>query len=317
MLPLPDLPIAGQIALLLVAMVFLWKGADWFVDGAVHVAHHFKLPDLLIGLTLVGFGTSAPEFAVSIGAALAGKSDMSVGNVAGSNAFNLGLILGICCVIRAIPTTKKLVYRDGLVLCVSALFITIFMMDRQLSRIEGGLLFVALLTYILVLFLRRDAPEALEDHQSFTWLDIPRILVGLSMIVFGAEFLVHSASGLARVAGLSEWAIAVTIVAAGTSAPELVTSVNATLKGRAGITVGNLIGSDLFNMLGVLGLAALISPLTIASTAVPGIWMLAANVLLVFVLMRTGWQITRLQGILLILVNLLRWYIDIQGSAIS
>ena len=316
MLNLPELPIIGQIALLIVAMVFLWKGADWFVDGAVHIAHHFKLPDLLIGLTLVGFGTSAPEFAVSIGAALAGKSDMSVGNIAGSNAFNLGLILGICCLIQAISTTKKLVYRDGGVLCVTAVTVLIFLSDRELSRVEGGLLFGALLVYIVVLFLRREALEEIEDHAPCSWLDIPRILLGLSMIVLGSEFLVHSASALARTAGLSEWAIAVTIVAAGTSAPELVTSVNAALKGRAGISIGNLIGSDLFNMLGVLGMAAMISPLKIASNAIPGIWMLVGNVLFVFLLMRTNWRITRVQGLILIVVNLVRWYIDIRGSGV-
>jgi len=316
MLSLPELPIIGHMTLLLVAMVFLWKGADWFVDGAVHIAHHFKLPDLLIGLTLVGFGTSAPEFAVSIGAALAGKSDMSVGNIAGSNAFNLGLILGLCCLIRAIPTSKKLVYRDGVVLCATAILVLIFLSDRELSRLEGGILFGALIVYIVVLFLRREALEEVADQAPFSWLDIPRILIGLCVIVLGSEFLVHSASALARIAGLSEWAIAVTIVAAGTSAPELVTSVNAALKGRASISIGNLIGSDLFNMLGVLGMAALISPLKIGSNALPGIWMLAGNILFVFILMRTGWRITRMQGLVLILVNLVRWYIDIRGSSL-
>jgi len=160
-----------------------------------------------------------------------------------------------------------------------------------------------------------DAREALSEVPTgeFRWLDIPMLIGGIVLIVTSGHFLVEAASEIARFFGLSEWVIGVTIVAAGTSAPELATSLIGVLRGRHGISIGNLIGSDLFNLMGVLGLAALIHPMTVASAAYGSVWVLAGLVIVVVVMMRTGWRLSRLEGGLLVVVNLVRWVGDFLG----
>lgn len=283
-----------------------------FVDSAVRIAKRFEISDLVIGLTLVAFGTSAPEFAVSIGAALTDRPSMSIGNVVGSNVFNLGIVLGGCAMIRAIPTSRKLVYRDGVFLLVSVFLLACFMTDGRMSRIEGTLALVLLGAYLLYMFAKKEAPEDTSDEgESATRKDVPLAVLGVVMILGGAHLLVNSASGIGRAAGLSEWAISITVVAAGTSMPELVTSLNAALKGRFGISAGNLVGSDLFNMLGVLGVSAALRPLPVEPNTQQSMWITVGVVSLVLVLLRTGWRLTRLEGFVLLLLNGLRWGFDI------
>lgn len=310
--------IALNIGLVALAVVFLWKGADLFVDSAVRTAKTFNISDLAIGLTLVAFGTSAPEFAVSIGAALSGRGTMSIGNVIGSNVFNLGIILGGCAAIKAIPTSRKLVTRDGVFLIGVALLLGIFMHDGDLVRLEGVVLLALLGTYLAFMFIKKEAPDELpHDSEPATWKDVPLGLLGLAGILVGAHFLVNGASELARSFGLSEWAISVTIVAAGTSAPELVTSLNAALKGRFGLSAGNLIGSDLFNMLGVLGLSSALTPLPVEPATRLSMWITVVAVGLVVLFLRTGWRLTRLEGVTLVALNFVRWGIDVFGSRVS
>lgn len=304
--------IALHIALVTVSIVLLWKGADFFVDSAVRIAKSLSISDLVIGLTLVAFGTSAPEFAVSIGAAVTGRGTMSIGNVIGSNVFNLGIILGSCAAIRAIPTSRKLVTRDGVFLLAVVTVLAVMMSDGGLGRIEGLALVAILIGYLGYQFIGKQSDEDIvTDGEAATWRDGPLSILGLVLILAGAHLLVNSASELARGFGLSEWAISVTIVAAGTSAPELVTSLNAALKGRFGLSAGNLIGSDLFNMLGVLGVTAGITPLPVEAATRTSIWITVFSVALVVFFLRTGWKLTRLEGVTLVAVNFVRWGIDI------
>ena len=299
-----------------ISIVMLWKGADWLVDSAAEIAHSLKVSDLIIGLTVVAFGTSAPEFAVTISAALTQQTDISIGNVIGSNIFNLGFILGGTAMIRPIETSEKLFNRDGLFLLIStALIFLLFFgfdgwtIDDTYTQYEGLLLFILLVGYVAFLFIKKDPPEKVHPH-SATLMSYGLFLFGLVLIVLGGHLMVKHASIMARYMGISDWVIAVTIVAAGTSAPEFATSIAAAIKGRHGIAVGNLIGSDLFNLLGVLGLAGIINPTVIAQDIFNSVFLLVLMVGLTLLLIRTSWRISRLEGTLLVSINLVRWYFD-------
>ena len=474
--------------LVFISIVMLWKGADWLVDSAAEIAHSFKVSDLIIGLTVVAFGTSAPEFAVTISAAFTNQTDISIGNVIGSNIFNLGFILGGTAIIRPIITSKKLFYRDGFfLLIVTALIFLLFFgfdgwtpdepykdigngkydleepyqdqgnkvydydepfqdlnednkwnlnepftdfgngkydkgepfndlnndgtwnpselftdlgngeydkgepfidsgnkifdlgepfhdlnkdnkwnlnepftdfgngkydkgepfkdlgngiydkgesyIDKGNGRydqgepftdlnnngiwtqfdtftsLEGLFLFSLLIGYVVFLFIKKDPPEKINPNNAtlatYLWF-----FIGLISIVIGGHWMVTHASNIARFFGISDWVIAVTIVAAGTSAPEFATSITAALKGRHGIAVGNLIGSDLFNLLGVLGLAGIINASSLSQEIFESVFLLVLMVGLTLFLIRTKWSISRWEGALLVSINLVRWYFD-------
>jgi cation:H+ antiporter len=301
-----------DVIIVIASILALWKGADWVVEAASRIGKKFGMTDLVIGLTIVAFGTSAPEFAVTVAAALRGQGDISVGNVVGSNIFNLGFVLGGVAAVRAITTTRTLVFRDGLILIGITVLLRLFVQDLNMSNTEGVILVVLLIVYMGYLLWKREAlhEEGIAAGEA-GWLDGVMLAGGLAMIVGGGHFLVESASGLARAFGVSEWVIGVTIVAAGTSAPELATSMVAVLKGRHGISIGNLIGSDIFNLLGVLGVATLLNPhMTVDPSAKVSITILICMVTLVVVFMRTGWRISRLEGTSLVIINLIRWWLD-------
>lgn len=300
-----------EAVILILCIGGLWLGALWVVDAATRIARRAGLSDLIIGLTVVAIGTSAPEFAVTIVAALEGQSDISVGNVVGSNIFNLGLILGGLAVVRSITTTRSMVHRDGLVLIGSTLLLGWFMRDLALSRLEGFTLIALLVLYVGYLIYKRAEFEEEIPEGNFRWFDIPRLILGIAVVVASGHFFVEAATGVARTLGLSEWLIGVTIVAIGTSAPEIATSLVALLRGQHGMSAGNLIGSDLFNLLGVLGLAALLQPMTVAPAAQGSIYLLIGIVVLVVIMMRTGWRLSRLEGALLVTISLIRWGMDI------
>ena len=302
-----------EVLIIIVCIAGLWLGGSWIVDAAARIARKIGMSELVIGLTIVAIGTSAPEFAVTIAAALSGSADISVGNVVGSNIFNLGFILGgIAFIANGIPTSRKLVTRDGGMLISATLVLLFFMRDLRLATWEGITLIVILVSYVSYLIIKRDGGDSAEEvpDGEFQWLDIGRLIVGIVLIVASGHFLVDAATIIARHFGISEWVIGVTIVAAGTSAPELATSLIGVLKGNHGISIGNLIGSDLFNLLGVLGLAAIISPLTVESGAMSSMVLLCGLVVLVVVMLRTGWRLSRLEGGLLIAINLVRWVAD-------
>ncbi|MCO5190697.1 MAG: calcium/sodium antiporter [Anaerolineae bacterium] len=301
-----------EFLILTVCVIGLWLGGSWIVDSAARIARRIGMSELVIGLTIVAIGTSAPEFAVTIAAALNGQSDISVANVVGSNIFNLGFILGGVALVAGIPTTRKLVWRDGMMLIGATVMLLVFMLDLRLSWWEGAIMLATLIVYVSYLIIKRDRSDSADEIPAghFSFRDIPLLIGGIALIIVSGHYLVESAIVIARFFGVSEWVIGVTIVAAGTSAPELATSLVGVLRGRHAISVGNLIGSDLFNLLGVLGLAAMISSLTVGEAAYGSLIVLCGLVIVVVILMRTGWRLTRLEGGLLVGVNAIRWIAD-------
>ncbi len=296
-----------DILIILLCIVIIAKGAMWLVDSAVIIARRLGVTDLVIGLTIVAMGTSAPEFGVTILAALRGMSDISVGNIVGSNIFNLGFILGGTAAIRGLETSEKLIYRDGVFLLFGTLLLTILLWDLALVHIEGIILLMLLFGYLGFLYWKKETLEAKTKATKLRWSDPFLLLLGISMVLGGSHFLVESAVDLAKVIGVSEWVIGATIVAAGTSAPEFATSLAAVLRGHPGISVGNLIGSDIFNMFGVLGLAAIMRNLSVDIGVHSNLVLLSMMVLIALVFMRTGWQVSRKEGLVLVCIGLARW----------
>jgi cation:H+ antiporter len=302
-----------HIAVILICCVALGKGAAWLVDSAARIAKHMGISELVIGLTVVAFGTSAPEFAVTINAALRGHEGVSIGNVVGSNIFNIGFILGGCALVGPIKTRPALVWRDGLILLVvTGGLMTALAINKQLDRAEGLLMFLGLIAYLIYLLCKRQAvmDEEIPTGKA-TGKDGFFLLIGLALIVGGGHFLVESSVFLAQKIGLSEWVIGVTIVAAGTSVPEFAISLVALIKKHHGISAGNLVGSNIFNTLGVLGVAGAIQlpdqPLTVETSALWSVLMLIGLTALVLIFMRTGWKLTRKEGWILLIVSLAIW----------
>jgi len=291
-------------------------GANWLVEAASRLAARLGISELVIGLTVVALGTSAPEFAVTLLSALRGHGDISVSNIVGSNIFNLGFILGGCAMVRAIPVKPKLLRRDGAVLVGSSLLLlALAASDLAIGRIDGALLFGLLIVYLALLFRQRKQMDAEDlalppEEAGSNSRDLLLVLTGLAAIIGGSHFLVESSVAIARGFGVSEWAIGVTVVAAGTSAPELATSLTGVLKGRYAISAGNIIGSNIFNLLGVLGLAGILSPVTISPTARVSLLVLCGLVLLAVILMRSGWKLSRREGLALVIVAAVVWVSD-------
>ncbi|MFQ5665771.1 MAG: calcium/sodium antiporter [Candidatus Binatia bacterium] len=307
--------------IVIVTILVVGVGAHWVVESASRIAKRLGVSELIIGLTVVALGTSAPEFAVTLTAAFKGQGNISVGNIVGSNIFNLGFILGGCALVRAIPTSPTLLRRDGTVLGGATLLILALIgWDLRLDRYDGALLFVLLGLYLAFLFKQRYVSahtDGLRDHgqigraRSSTQRDGALLFVGLLCIVGGSRLLVDSATVIARDLGVSEWIIGVTIVAAGTSAPELATSLAGVLKGRYAVSAGNVIGSDIFNLLGVLGLAGMLRPVEIDVMARISLAALCGMVFLVLLFMRTGWRVSRLEGLALVAIAASRWGLDL------
>jgi cation:H+ antiporter len=320
MLP-ADLPLWLHAAVIAGSVAMLAWGASLVVDAACRIGRRYGISELVIGLTLVAMGTSAPEFAVTLTSALGGQGDISLANVVGSNIFNLGFILGVCALFHAVPTGPVMFRRDGSVLVLAGLMVLLSAYDLKFARWEGTALCLGLIFYVYWLFRtsKSPGPEGLSVAEAAergppAWRDGLIFLAGLVLVVFGARLLVDSSTEVARVMGVSDWVIGVTVVAAGTSAPELAISVTGLVKGRYDISAGNLVGSDIFNMLGVLGVAGLVQPFDVdvaSRTSLLGLVMMI-GVLLVF--MRTGWRVSRTEGVLLILIAAFRWWFDIAGG---
>jgi len=269
-----EMAIVLQLVLLVVGFVMLIKGADWFVDGASKIADKFGIPQLVIGLTIVAMGTSAPEAAVSITSALQGSAGITIGNVVGSNIMNVLVILGLTSVITAIPVQKSTVkYELPFLIGITAMLSAMGLIkgnpaqaDGVITRIEGVVLWVFMLIYLFYLLqMAKKGEGSLEEVESSgkddkMWKLLLLVVIGAAMIVLGSNVTVDAATELAKMFGMSERFIGLTIVAFGTSLPELVTSVTAAKKGKADIAVGNIVGSNVFNILFVVGTTALITP---------------------------------------------------------
>ena len=252
-----------ELVLLVAGFVMLIKGADIFVEGAAGIAAKFGIPQLVIGLTIVAMGTSAPEAAVSIAAACKGNADITIGNVVGSNIMNILVILGVTAVIVAVAVqTSTVRYEIPFVILVSVVLIFMGALDGKIGRIDGAILWLLFLVYLIYLFVmtkhRKEEEEAQTDAP--VWKMMLFVVLGAALIVIGADVSVDAATEIARVIGLSERFIGLTIVALGTSLPELCTSVVAARKGKADLAIGNIVGSNIFNILFVVGTTALIVP---------------------------------------------------------
>ncbi len=251
------------IVLLVLGFVMLIKGADWFVDGAAGIAARFGIPQLVIGLTIVAMGTSAPEAAVSINAALTGNAGITIGNVVGSNILNVLVILGLTAVITTIAVQKSTVrYEIPFMLLITLVLTFLGVTGGEIVLWEGILLWILFIVYLAYLFMMAKNGQGEEEEQQPKplWLQIVMLVVGMVLIVLGSDFTVDNASKIATVLGMDDRLIGLTIVAFGTSLPELVTSVTAAKKGKADIAIGNIVGSNIFNILFVVGTTALITP---------------------------------------------------------
>lgn len=267
-------------------LTFLILGAEWLVRGASRLAARIGISPLVIGLTVVAFGTSAPEMAVSVQSSLAGQPDIAVGNVVGSNIFNILLILGISAIITPLIVQQQLIWLD-VPLMIGVSFLVYFMsLDGAIGRLEAGLLFLGIIIYtaFLIIQSRKEKNKEVEqeyeqeyaekDGKETGWkpwaINLGLVVAGLGFLVYGSNLLVDSAVSFARWLGLSELIIGLTIVAAGTSMPEVAASITAAIKGERDIAIGNVIGSNIFNLLSVLGLSGLVSPvgLPVSSSAI-------------------------------------------------
>lgn len=292
--------------LLIAGFAMLIKGADWFVEGASSVAKRFGIPQIVVGLTIVAMGTSLPEAAISVSAALKGSAGIAVGNALGSNILNVLLILGIASVIVPISVQRSVTRREiPFLLFVSILMPILGLTDGQLSRIDGAILlaiFAAYLVWLLLQTKRSDA-EASSAPNSATepvWKSILMILIGGVLVMFGSSISVDAATVIAKAFGMSDRLIGLTIIALGTSLPELVTSSMAARKGNSDMALGNVVGSNLFNILFVLGASAVITPIDYPATfLVDSVIAIATCFLLLALLIRDA-RLQRWNGIIML-----------------
>ena len=293
-----------EYVLLLVGFVLLIKGADFFVEGSSSLARILRIPSVIIGLTIVAMGTSAPEASVSINAALAGSNDIAISNVVGSNIFNGLVVVGVCAVLAAFQTNKDILKRDmPLNIFVSAILCLMFL-DGKLSRTEGILLLAGMVLYLC--FMIRSALKNREPGADIQTLSLPVSLLyivgGLAAVIFGGDLVVDKACIIARSWGVSQNFIGLTIIAIGTSLPELVTSIVATRKGDSSLALGNAIGSNLFNILFILGMSSVISPLHVLDESVIDCLLLTVSAVILYLFARSKKKMTRLEGVICILL---------------
>ena len=293
-----------EYVLLLVGFVLLIKGADFFVEGSSSLARILRIPSVIIGLTIVAMGTSAPEASVSINAALAGSNDIAISNVVGSNIFNGLVVVGVCAVLAAFQTNKDILKRDmPLNICVSAILCLMFL-DGKLSRTEGILLLAGMVLYLCFMIL--SALKNREPGADIQTLSLPVSLLyivgGLAAVIFGGDLVVDKACIIARSWGVSQNFIGLTIIAVGTSLPELVTSIVATRKGDSSLALGNAIGSNLFNILFILGMSSVISPLHVLDESVIDCLLLTVSAIILYLFARSKKKMTRLEGVICILL---------------
>ena len=291
-----------QNLLLVLGFALLIKGADWFAEGTSGIARKMGIPQLVVGLTIVAMGTSAPEAAVSITAALKGTADIAVGNVVGSNILNIFIILGVTSVITTVAIQKStLKIEIPYMIFISILFVVMGMSGNKISRIEGVILWVFFIIYLVYLFiLAKNGKEENEKVETSTIKLLLSAIVGAVIVVLGSNVTVDSATEIAKAFGMTDRFIGLTIVALGTSLPELVTSVTAARKGNADIAIGNVVGSNLFNILFVLGTSSLIIPMVYEpSFLIDGIVAIAAGIILWIAVFRKL-ELRRVWGIVML-----------------
>lgn len=300
-----------NILYIAVSLVLLFFGAEALVRGSASIALRAGLSSLMVGLTIVAFGTSSPELVVSIKAALSDQGAIAVGNVVGSNSFNIGIILGLTALICPIPVHRQIIRIDAPIALAVALILPLLLFNGHLGRLSGAFLFTGIICYIVMnVFLARKESntaqpssdgELLEAAPTRHWIiDVLLILGGLGILVLGSRLLVDNAVVLAKGLGVSEALIGLTIVAAGTSMPELATSVVAAIRKQPDIAIGNVIGSNVFNILGILGISSMLAPLNATGITMLDYGFMIAFSLLLLPLLYTGRVLHRVEGLLLL-----------------
>lgn len=318
LLPLPTMPALLALLMVVIGVGVLTYGADLLVRGAVAIASAARVSAAVIGLTIVSMGTSLPELVVSVAAALRGSADLSIGNVVGSNIFNIGVVLGVSALILPMRVHGSAVKLEWPFMFLASFQLLLLARDGVIDRLEGGyfLAGIVLFTWYAVVIGREavgveetaDLSEEVERHAvkagaGTAGAAIGLIAAGVGLLVIGGELLVRGSVELARAAGMTERVIGLTIVAAGTSAPELFTSIVAARRGQSEIALGNVIGSNIFNVLGILGVSALLTPLAVAPEMIRSdFWWMLGLSLVIFPMMRSKAVVTRLEGFLLVTV---------------
>lgn len=292
-----------NILFIVIWIVLVLWGADRLTDGAVAVAEKMKMPQIVIGLTIVAMGTSMPEFCVSLISALKGTSDLAVGNIVGSNIFNTLLIVGVSALVAPMSIMKTTVRKDIPFALVASALLLIMCLDGDISRIDAAILFVMFLIFMYITLRGAKAQgtdlEEKEKKSMATWLSVVWILVGLACLIGGSNLFVDGATAVATKLGVSEAVIGLTIVAGGTSLPELATSVVSARKGNSGIAIGNVLGSNVFNILAILGLTGVISPMTLKGITMTDLSMMVISIILIWLLSFTKYKIERWEGAIL------------------
>ena len=295
-----------QLALLVLGFVLLVKGADWFVDGAASIAAKLGIPQLVIGLTIVAMGTSAPEAAVSLTAAFHGNADITIGNVVGSNIMNVLVILGLAALICPMKVAKLTAFVDIPVTLVMSLVLFGLGVDGSISRLDAAILLVVFIGYLSYLFLmtKKGLISGESEEEVAKIQSVPKALLftalGLALIIVGSSFAVDAASAIAKMLGLSERFIGLTIVALGTSLPELFTSVAAAIKKNPDMAIGNIVGSNIFNILFIVGLSGMVIPVPFASAFRFDTLVATATMLLLFLLSLPKRRLGRVAGFILL-----------------
>ena len=301
-----------QIALGVLGGVMLYYGAEFLVKGGVSIALKFKISPLVIGLTLVAFATSAPELAVSVSASLKGSGDVAMGNVVGSNICNIALILGLSALIAPLPINRKLLKLDmPLMMGASVVLLLFYLLNNGVNRWQGIIFFLGVLAYtVWSIYSSRkegvsedDGGDEVEIKEVNTWLSIGLVIAGLLILVFGARFFVGSATFIARQLNVPEAVIALTVVAFGTSLPELATSIVAALKHEQDIAIGNVVGSNIFNILCIMGISPMIKPITAQGITLLDMGLMIGIAALLWIMMLCGKKINRLEGALFLVIN--------------
>ncbi len=294
-----------NILMIIAGVVLVLWGADRLTDGAVALAERMEIPQIVIGLTIVALGTSAPEFCVSLVSALKGTADLAVGNVVGSNIFNTMLIVGVAAMVAPMTILPSTIKKDVPVALLASVALTVMvLMDGDLSRVDAALLFVGFLAFMWVTLRGAKGSHAIEQEQAaprgYSVLKSVGLLVlGLACLVVGSNIFVDGATSVAQTLGVSEAVIGLTIVAGGTSLPELATSVVAARKGNSGIAIGNVLGSNVLNILLILGAAGLICPMQVQGITLVDFAMMTISVLLLWLFSYTKLTVARWEGAVL------------------
>ena len=292
-----------DILLIIIGVALVLKGADFLTEGASALARRMHVPEIVIGLTIVAAGTSAPELFVSVVSALNGTPDLAVGNVVGSNTMNCMLIVGCAAMVAPMTISRSTVRKDIPFAVMASILLTCIALDNYLGRIDGIILllgFVVFMAYTLLQAKNGQAEPQTEVRQLNPWLSLLFLVIGLAMLVAGSNVFVGSASSVAAALGVSEGVIGLTVVAGGTSLPELATSVVAARKGQSAIAIGNVIGSNVFNILLILGMTAVISPLQIEGITTIDMAVMLISVILVWLFSFTRFTVERWEGALLV-----------------